>query len=338
MSVRLCVCSSVCLFVCVSVCLFVCVSVRLILLCLFVCSFCSSYIHVKCSGLPVYCIIRHDVTSASYLCKSCVKNEADQQYDASFYMITTLLSTNNVDDDAAGSENLAQSTEDTSEETRPEEEETQSQSGNPSNTTNVEPSRQQEQLQTNYANNSINDAARGVYKEFLKKKCPHGKSGKIGGTCPFSHPKICHWFLRSRNKKDGCKKGGDCTFYHPKMCWQYSKRGSCSRQECSFYHAKGNRSNVPKNINAAHPRPNVNSNMAVNNNRRVTIYANAVGRGNLAPQVAVQRDVAAPDFLVLQTQMQEQMRQTQQLLQMLMMKDGRFDNARQTLCQCGSRS
>ena len=43
-------------------------------------------------------------------------------------------------------------------------------------------------------------------------------------------------------------------------------------------------------------------------------------------------------FLALQEQMKEQMRQTQQLIQVLLLREGRHDTQRQSPCQCGSRS
>ena len=43
-------------------------------------------------------------------------------------------------------------------------------------------------------------------------------------------------------------------------------------------------------------------------------------------------------FLALQEQLQEQMRQTQQLIQVLLLKDRGPDNIRQSPCQCGNRS
>ena len=62
-----------------------------------------------------------------------------------------------------------------------------------------------------------------------RKKCSYGKSGKIGGTCPFSHPKICHWFSRGGNKKDGWKKGGCCEFYQPKVYGGNAAKGDHAR-------------------------------------------------------------------------------------------------------------
>ena len=52
----------------------------------------------------------------------------------------------------------------------------------------------------------------------MSGECPHGISGRTGGTCPNRHPKRCPLYLRwgDRNEK-GCS-GTTCGKAHPTMC------------------------------------------------------------------------------------------------------------------------
>ena len=49
-----------------------------------------------------------------------------------------------------------------------------------------------------------------VCPQYAIGKCEFGASGKMGGNCPFPHPRKCIYFQANM-----CKKGDKCTFYHP---------------------------------------------------------------------------------------------------------------------------
>ena len=73
---------------------------------------------------------------------------------------------------------------------------------------------------------------------YLQKKCPHGKSGRINGVCPQQHPRLCFKYLNVGDGRRGCDRGNECKYYHPRLCWNFSRKGSCQRQNCTYYHVK----------------------------------------------------------------------------------------------------
>ena len=48
---------------------------------------CAGYILLKCSGFPALHLVRFQVTRASYMCKGCVAEEIEEQYDGCFAAI-----------------------------------------------------------------------------------------------------------------------------------------------------------------------------------------------------------------------------------------------------------
>ena len=52
---------------------------------------CGRFTHLGCSGLPAHYLVRFEVSRASYLCKTCVKSEAGQQYEECLVKIQRLL-------------------------------------------------------------------------------------------------------------------------------------------------------------------------------------------------------------------------------------------------------
>ena len=52
---------------------------------------CEKYVHLKCSQLPGYYLVRFDLSRASYLCKACVRLDGGDQYDESLAKIEDLL-------------------------------------------------------------------------------------------------------------------------------------------------------------------------------------------------------------------------------------------------------
>ena len=49
-----------------------------------------------------------------------------------------------------------------------------------------------------------------ICPEYAVGRCQFGASGKVGGTCPLSHPRKCIFQFTPR----GCKKKESCSFYH----------------------------------------------------------------------------------------------------------------------------
>ena len=53
---------------------------------------------------------------------------------------------------------------------------------------------------------------------FLSGECPHGISGKTGGTCPDKHPKWCMPYMRWGHKSERGCSGTTCGKCHPTLC------------------------------------------------------------------------------------------------------------------------
>ena len=68
-----------------------------------------------------------------------------------------------------------------------------------------------------------------ICKFYLQKRCKHGVKG---GSCSFSHPKLCFNHI-----KGDCDKT-NCEYYHPKLCKEAVKYNSCARRYCKFYHPR----------------------------------------------------------------------------------------------------
>ena len=198
-------------------------------------------------------------------------------------------------------------------------------------------------------NQNQNENSR-VCRDFIKKRCPHGKSGRMGGKCRFEHPRLCHKFLRGGNSRAGCDMGSGCNFYHPKLCWHFSKRGSCSRANCSFYHQKGNtKPNVREVAYSGHLNSyaqgttggssNSTASKSVSNTMSAGIDSNM--RDTPSPYMHAS-STSNGDFLVLQNQMQSQLQQMQQqmqqLMQMVLGREGKSEVVRHSPCQCSKPS
>ena len=72
-------------------------------------------------------------------------------------------------------------------------------------------------------------------KHFINNKCKYGYRGR---DCPFTHPKICHKFMRGGNSKKGCMDK-ECSFLHPNVCKSSLKDKRCTNKKCLTYHLKG---------------------------------------------------------------------------------------------------
>ena len=198
-----------------------------------------------------------------------------------------------------------------------------------------------------------------ICKLYLQKKCPKGKSGRVNGVCPNKHPDICFKYLRGGTKQDGCNRGASCRFYHPKICYQFARKGKCSRPDCTFYHAKERLRKSPGSAAAVLRGQEVRAEEArrrdgavnqrsyarvagrtagVRSNARPETFQSPSSSGLLNTTVAPQQNQTS-DFLGMQTQMQEQIRQLSQMMQVLVSRDSYIANPiRQTACRCTNRS
>ena len=81
-----------------------------------------------------------------------------------------------------------------------------------------------------------------VCKFFLNKKC---KYGIRGDGCQFAHPTLCKKLMKYGHSEKGCKKGNKCDMFHPKMCRESLNTGTCTFENCRFYHVSGTKKVEP---------------------------------------------------------------------------------------------
>ena len=291
---------------------------------------CEKYVHLRCSQLPSYCLVRFDVSRASYLCKACVRLDGGDQYEESLRKIEDLLrhpdpnptSPSTDMENSGGTPSLVTQIADA-----------RNSSGNligeRSNGTSTQtprPTGREEQMRPE------------VCPEYIKKKCRFGKSGRVGGSCQFSHPRLCLRFLKRGNTPEGCTRGGECRFHHPKICWKFAKRRGCTKSDCKFYHntlkVKPNRGSSGEGGSGRNSRqgPSIPQERRFPSAREER-PAPMRNRTNEAPETDMDHR-----FLEAQNQMQVQINQLQQLMQMFLGKGKAPARDQTVLCQCGQRS
>ena len=184
------------------------------------CTHCKAHVHLRCSGLPVYQLIRLSVTQASYMCLACVKTkdlEGDEEkYSAEVSKIEEII---------AKEVSIIEQTQ------------TEANDNNENSDTNVNT-----QTSVDENKNLVSEADKiqkrpGICHFFMNKKCKHGPKG-LG--CKYEHPKICRYYAKlGENRGGGCKKGDKCKFAHPKLCWKATGGLKCDRKNCHFLHPYG---------------------------------------------------------------------------------------------------
>ena len=299
---------------------------------------CGKYVHLKCSQLPSHYIVRFDVSRASYLCKACVQVEAGDQYEDSLRKIEDILraanpaSPVNNAEETGGGEVVSET-----ENSRINNDGTSAGQNGGGEVVSETQNSQDDSTRSSANGRSPQAGKKKVCKDYLKKNCKHGKSGKVGGLCRFGHPKMCYKFLKygSRNS-NGCNGGTNCKLgYHPPLCWQFSKRGDCRRENCGFYHQKhwgiqsGGRSRQQEEADGGR-----RSQPPRNHSSPQRSYAEAAGRTNTAP-THMNRENREDPFLALHNQMQTQIQQMQGLMQMVLQREERMGGAPLARCQCG---
>ena len=180
----------------------------------------SSQLHLRCSDLPVYLLLRYKTSQAQYVCRACVLAEGDPtSLKEAQEGIEKLLETEEkvIREAAEDSTSIVEDVVNSSKKT----------DGNEStpNTDIV--------LDEN-SNSQKKDMP--ICKYYLRRECQFGRLGK---DCKFQHPRICQRFSKNGDRRGGCKKGRNCSDHHPKACHQSMERKECSRDKCRFYHLNG---------------------------------------------------------------------------------------------------
>ena len=176
------------------------------------CGNCQAHIHLRCSRLPEYQLVRFVLTQITYNCQDCVKLKDakgdEMKFEEEFTKIKetiakeiSIIDQINADESKSQSQNEEATKEDGKEE-------------------NVEAVLKSKKLCHYYTN----------------RKCKFGPKGE---GCKFQHPKLCRSYIKYGNRKGGCKKGNNCSFAHPNTCWQASGGFECDRKNCKFLHPSG---------------------------------------------------------------------------------------------------
>ena len=220
------------------------------------CKSCLGHVHLRCSGLNEYHLVRFAVTQATYVCAACVKTKdmTQKKYEEEHTKVletmakeVSLLEQVRKDADftitgdtsivlAGDSPNSATAGESPSGATQQKSRDVGSGSVGNNETAQTEPRK----------NNAI-------CKYFKTKSCKHGAKGN---GCPFRHPPKCLKFLKHGSKTSrGCQKGNQCERFHPKLCYSSVNNGWCDRKNCSFHHIQGTRGyNNNNNTEIVQPR------------------------------------------------------------------------------------
>ena len=185
------------------------------------CGHCQAHVHLRCSGLPDYLLIRLAVTQSSYSCLICVKLKDMKGDEASYSAELTKIN-----------ETIAKEISIIDQENNNDSEE----SGNNGD----EAGSTQRSSQTNQDNSNglqpVITTQRAVCKFYLQKSCKYGRKGD---GCSYSHPKLCYSFIKRGDRRGGCKKGNQCAFVHPKLCRRALETRICTNQKCRMYHVTG---------------------------------------------------------------------------------------------------
>ena len=226
------------------------------------CQKCKSLIHMTCTGLPEYQLVRLAVTSVSYVCMKCVETEAEPEayaseieriiqcktrekalchvnnfHDSIDDLITTPVNPVNENSNTRNADYRQNNqTGGVSVSTAASQLET---NGNVSVVESGNGANQVEsplQLANDPVSNQKSSPESQTCKYYLRGVCKHGKKGT---KCTFAHPAYCFKYTNKADLPGGCKKGKECQYAHPRLCWSYKKDKICSRNNCRFYHIKG---------------------------------------------------------------------------------------------------
>ena len=204
------------------------------------CSGCQCCVHLRCSELPDYQLVRLAQSQAQYVCSNCVKTktlQSTEEYDNEVTKIKEAIAKEISIIDQLNSE-----LED-------------GQGDAPVETVNDAPATDRTQPPEANATPTV-ATVKPLCKFYMRRGCKHGRKGE---SCQFEHPKLCFKFIKNGDRRGGCKLGKNCSYAHPKLCDSY-RSGVCKREKCGFYHIKGTKFQtkqhdvIENNNNAQNPR------------------------------------------------------------------------------------
>lgn len=222
------------------------------------CNNCKAYIHLRCSGVPVYLLVRFSFTQAVYNCAACVKAKDlggdEDKFSDETTKIEEIIAKETSIIELAEAEANRSSQELGGDDAAREGEET----ATPVDTSAVPQARTRNHGEKVDTQNVTKNA---VCRYFLRQECRHGIKGK---DCKFDHPALCFKYTRNGTKNGGCKNK-DCKYFHPKLCANSLKERECFKNECRFYHVKGTK-RKPDAYEIRHSDMNENRENVTNNN------------------------------------------------------------------------
>ena len=277
------------------------------------CNKCTSLSHLRCSGLPVYHLVRLITTRSSYTCRTCV--QAEESYKKNFDKIQQILDVENSKIAAIADESNTREEEDLT----------------GSNAQPLEPSQGAETSEPPQI-----ATRKRICRYYVKKTCKHGAGGD---GCSYDHPKKCGKFiLHAERNTRGCKLGKKCGNYHPPLCCKSRESGVCDREKCRYHHIRGTKFEKQKR---EEPVPIVTYPLT---QRPRHLYSQVVSNRQLTsgprpqeyPNVSVhaRSNSISEDFLGLQQQVQAMQQQIQSVLSLVQKNQG---NKEGPPCQCSQR-
>ena len=187
------------------------------------CSRCTAWMHLRCSDLPIYMLLRLKTSQASYVCRGCVLKEGNESSlkEAEEYIETIMQKEKEATESAAEASILLENSQSIGDGSTPQ----QVENSKSVNTCENDP-------KIDESGNLASSTKKPTCKFFLRRSCKHGRRGT---ACKFDHPKLCFKYTKNGDMKGGCKAGSQCKYVHPKLCSSY-RTGVCKRKNCSFYH------------------------------------------------------------------------------------------------------
>ena len=190
------------------------------------CDHCIGRVHLDCSELPEYIMVRFLSTEVGYTCQSCGREKLSPldmkkwQEKVSRTLASERAMVNKAAHELENSSLVEKSGTDMT----------------------------SEKKNGNIANKDHNGEKPdlNICNKYRRGSCPHGISGKKvidGKKCIYDHPNICFKYRRAGNdKRYGCKQGKDCKWFHPLLCRSANSQNKvCPKEACTFLHVRGTR-------------------------------------------------------------------------------------------------
>ena len=206
--------------------------------------------HLRCSDLPVYMLLRFKTSGAQYICRACVLGEGNaeslkseqQGIEALLELEEQVIKAAAEADESFHDAKNEKTIEDAAKECNRSALEGQTVEHTKQNSSSTE------KENTDQVNSSPS-----VCKFYMQKSCKHGRKGD---DCKYSHPKLCFNYIKHGDKRGGCKKGSQCKFAHPKLCQRALETRTCSNKRCRFYHVAGTKFEIRDYPNVPIPSEN----------------------------------------------------------------------------------